>query len=443
MQAFMLSDLLILLVLIIFNGLLAMSEIAIVSSRRARLQQLADEGSAGAKSAISLSENPTRFLSSIQVGITSIGILAGAIGESTLAEEIKQQLLRVPLLNDYAEALALGIMVIVLTYLSLIIGELVPKRIAMQRPEVIAMLVARPMQWLSVIAKPVVHLLTFSTETVLKLIGAKNSTEPSVTEEEIRVMIKQGTTEGVFDHAEQELVSNVLSLDDRHVGSVMTPRMDVVYLDTRLSFDENRARLAASPHSIIPLCDGGLEQVVGLVRPNDLLENLLRGEPIDLVLLAKPPLYVPRTLNLMQLLEHFKRAHLPAALIIDEYGEIVGLATVTDVIEAIVGDLPSDINEEPTFTRREDGSWLVDGMLDLEALKNLIGIEYLPEEELGNYHTVGGLAMLQLGHVPRTGDIFELSNCRFEVVDMDKNRVDKLLISKLPEPEPEPETPPT
>jgi putative hemolysin len=433
----MLSDLSILLVLIFINGLFAMSEIAIVSSRRARLQQLAEEGSTGAESAIALSEDPTRFLSTIQVGITSIGILSGAVGESTLAEHIKAHLLNVPLIAPYAEGISLGLMVVILTYLSLIIGELVPKRIAMQRPEVIAMLVARPMQSLSVAARPVVQLLTASTEAVLKLIGSRNSTEPTVTEEEIKVMIEQGTSEGVFDRAEQELVSNVLSLDDRHVGAVMTPRMDVTYLDTQLSFEENRIRLSASPHTVIPLCDGGFEHVIGLVRTNDLLECLLRGETIDLLRLAKPPLFVPRTLNLMQLLEHFKRAHLPAALVIDEYGEVVGIATVTDVIEAIVGDLPGDEAEDPMVTQREDGSWLVDGMLDIDALKNLLDLDELPEEELGNYHTAGGLAMLQLGHVPRTGDIFELEDCRFEVVDMDKNRVDKLLVSRHPKPEPE------
>jgi putative hemolysin len=213
----------------------------------------------------------------------------------------------------------------------------------------------------------------------------------------------------------------------------MTPRMDVTFLDTQLSFEENRDRLIATPHTVIPLCDGGFERVIGLVRTNDLLERLLRGEKIDLLSLAKPPLFVPRTLNLMQLLEHFKRAHLPAALVIDEYGEVVGIATVTDVIEAIVGDLPGDEEEDPMVTQREDGSWLIDGMLDTDALKNLLDLPALPDEELGNYHTAGGLAMLQLGRVPRTGDIFDLENCRFEVVDMDKNRVDKLLVSRNPD----------
>ena len=426
----MLADFTILLALIFVNGLFAMSEIAIVSSRRARLQQFADEGSTGAQSAMKLSEDPTRFLSTVQVGITSIGILSGAIGESTIAEHLRLKLLQIPLLEAYAQPLSLVIMVFILTYLSLIIGELVPKRIAMQRPEVIAMLVAKPMQSLSSLAAPLVLLLSASTNTVLRLLGARNSTEPTVTEEEIKVMIEQGTEEGVFDRAEQELVSNVLRLDDRNVGAVMTPRKDVVFLDVQESYEENRDRLCDTPHTVIPLCDGGLDHVIGLVRSNDVLESLLRGEQIDFPRLAKSPLFVPKSITLMQLLEHFKRAHLPAALVIDEYGEVVGIATVNDVIEAIVGDMPGDEAEDPLVVQREDGSWLVDGMLDLDGLKRLLKVDTLPEEELGNFHTVGGLAMLQLGRVPRTGDIFELEAHRFEVVDMDKNRVDKLLISK-------------
>lgn len=426
----MFSDLTLLLALIIINGLFAMSEIAIVSSRRARLQQLAEDGSSGAKSALKLAEDPTRFLSTVQVGITSIGILSGAIGESAIADHLRLMLVQVPLIAPYAEPLSLIGMVLILTYFSLIIGELVPKRIAMQRPEVIAMLVAKPMQSLSSLAAPLVKLLSVSTDTVLRLLGARNSTEPSVTEEEIKVMIEQGTEEGVFDRAEQELVSNVLRLDDRNVGAVMTPRKDLVFLDVQENHEENRDRLCDNPHSVIPLCDGGLDHVVGLVRSNDILECLLRGEPIDFPRLAKSPLFVPKTITLMQLLEHFKRAHLPAALVIDEYGEVVGIATVNDVIGAIVGDLPGDAEEDPLMIQREDGSWLVDGMLDLDGLKTLLEVDELPEEELGNFHTVGGLAMLQLGRVPRTGDVFELEGHRIEVLDMDKNRVDKLLISK-------------
>lgn len=431
----MFSDLLILLVLIFINGLFAMSEIAIVSARRARLQQMVEEGSSGAEIALELSEEPTRFLSTVQIGITAIGIMSGAVGESTLAVHLKHFLVQVPLLEPYAHALSLGLMVLILTYFSLIIGELVPKRIAMQRPELIAALVAAPMKTIAVLTRPLVHLLTFSTEAILSLLGANQPNEPSVTEEEIKVMIEQGTEEGVFDRSEQEMMSNVLSLDDRNVSAVMTPRKDIVFLDTRLTFDENRSRIADSPHSVIPLCDDGLEHVVGLIRTNDLLESLLRGEKIDLPRLAKAPLFVPRSITLMQLLEHFKRAHLPAAMVIDEYGEVVGIVTVNDVIEAIVGDLPGEDDEDPMVVERGDGSWLVDGMLDLDALKRLLDIGDLPDEGLGNYHTIGGLVMLQLGRVPRTGDTFEHDGFRFEVVDMDKNRVDKLLIARLPPPE--------
>ncbi len=428
----MLPEILLLLLLIALNGLFAMSELAIVSSRRVRLQQMAEDGRPGAVRALELASEPTRFLSTIQVGITSIGILIGAIGEASLAEVIQGWLERWPLLALHAEAVALAVMVVVVTYVSLIVGELVPKRLAMLRPEPIAVLIARPMHRLSVVAQPLVRLLSLSTELVLRLLGARKPTEPSVTEEEIKVLMEQGAEEGVFEKAEQELVENILLLDIRRVGAVMTPRMDIVYVDTTEPLAVNRQRLLEEAYAEVPVCAGGLEHVLGFVTSKVLLRRLLAGEPLDFATLAEPPLFVPKTVTLIQLLEHFKRTHLHTALVVDEYGEVAGLVSLTDVLEAIVGALPSGGAEEgPEAVQREDGSWLIDGMMDLHELKQRFDLGDLPGEDPAKVHTVGGYVMLSLGRVPAAADVFEAAGLRFEVVDMDGRRVDKVLVKPL------------
>ena len=429
----MITDLLLVFVLILLNGLFAMSEIAIVSSRRARLMQMADEGSAGAQRALQLSSEPTRFLSSVQVGITSIGILNGAIGEAAVVTRLNGYFEQVPALAPYAHPLAMGTMVIGLTYVSLILGELVPKRLALTHPETIASLIARPMQILSAAGRPLVLLLSVSTETILRLFRVRQVKPPAVTVEEIKVLVEQGAEEGVFEPTEQELVTNVLNLDQRHVGSVITPRSDVVYLDVRDSIETNRDKLRGAQHNVLPLCDGGLDHVLGFVRATKVLEQALGPGALELPSLAEPALYVPETMTLMKLLEQFKRTHLPLALVVDEFGDVEGLVSLTDVIAAIVGDLPSEPGEEPAIVRREDGSWLMDGSLDIETvLRTLDDDSLLTDEDRQHYHTLGGLAMLALGRVPRTGDVFERGNYRIEVVDMDGNRVDRLLVSRRP-----------
>jgi putative hemolysin len=429
--AIMLTDILLVLVLILVNGLFAMSEIAIVSSRRARLVQLADEGSVGAQRALQLSSEPTRFLSSVQVGITSIGILNGAIGEAAIVSRLDDFFVQFPALAPYAHALAMGTMVVGLTYVSLILGELVPKRLALTNPESIASIIARPMQMLATAARPLVILLSASTETILRLFRVRQVKSPAVTVEEIRVLLAQGTEEGVFEATEHELVTNVLNLDDRHVGSVLTPRSDIVYLDVRDSIEINQEKLRGAQHNVLPLCDGGLAHVLGFVRATKVLELVLDTGKLDLGRLAEPALFVPETMTLMKLLEQFKRTHLPLALIVDEFGDVEGLVSFTDVISAIVGDLPSEPGEEPSIVRREDGSWLMDGSLDLETVvRTLDDDTLLSDEDRQHYHTLGGLAMLALGRVPRTGDIFERGSYRFEVVDMDGNRVDRVLVSR-------------
>ena len=429
------KDVLLLLLLIVLNGIFAMSEIAVVSARRARLIQLAEDGSKGARHALTLASEPTRFLSSVQVGITSIGILNGAIGEGVIAARLRPALEQVPLLAPYADTLSLAIMVAVLTYVSLIIGELVPKRIALIHPETVASVIARPMEVVAGVTRPIVFLLSVSTDSILRLFRVRQAKQPGVTADEIRVMLEQGAEEGVFEPTEHELVTNVLNLDERHVGAVLTPRSNIVYVDIRDSVDTLREKLREQPHSVLPLCDGSLDKVLGFVRSTKVLERFLeRGQP-DLPSLAEPPLFVPETMTLMKLLEQFKRTHLPIALVVDEFGDVEGLVSFTDVISSIVGDLPMEPGEEPAIVQREDGSWLLDGAVDLDtALRTLEAEAMISDEDRQHFHTLGGLAMVALGRVPRTGDVFERGDYRFEVVDMDGNRVDRILASRRPPP---------
>jgi putative hemolysin len=431
----MISDILLVLVLILVNGLFAMSEIAIVSSRRARLVQMAESGRAGARHALQLGSELTRFLSSVQVGITSIGILNGAIGQAAVASRLRVTFEQIPAVAPYAETLALAVMVVVLTYVSLILGELVPKRLALTHPELVASVIARPMQLLATAGRPLVWLLSASTDAILRLLGVRQAKHQAVTVEEIRVLLQQGTEEGVFEASEHEFVTNVLNLDDRHVGTVLTPRSQVVYLDVRDSMEVHREKLQGAGHSVLPLCDDGLDHVLGFIRSARLLEQVFERGSFDLPALAETALFVPETMTLMKLLEHFKRTHLPVALVVDEFGDVEGLVSLTDVISAIVGDLPSEPGEEPSIVRRDDGSWLMDGGLDIDVLLRTIDAKsLLTDEDRQHYHTLAGLAMLSLGRVPKTGDAFDRGGYRFEIVDMDGNRVDRLLVSRTATP---------
>ena len=420
------------LLLIAINGAFALSEIAIVSSKRARLVQMAETGNVGAKRALALASEPTRFLSSVQVGITSIGVLNGAIGEAAIAGPVRQALEQVPALSVYAEPLSLTVMVVSITYVSLILGELVPKRLALTQPEKIASIIAGPMQVLARIGRPVIYVLSVSTDTILRLLGVRKVNQIAVTMEEIRVLIELGTAEGVLEASEHEMVTNVLNLDERHVAGVLTPRSDVVFLDMHDSVERNRERLRQEPHPVLPLCDGGLEHVIGFVRATRVLEQVLDGRSVDLAALAEPALFVPETMTIMALLEQFKRTNLPAALVVDEFGEVAGMVSLTDVISAIVGDLPTESDQEPMIVKRDDGSWLLDGTIDLATMVRTLGDDsILTEDDKSHYHTLGGLAMVSLRRVPRTGDVFERGRYRFEVVDMDGNRVDRVLVNRI------------
>ena len=428
-------DVFLLLLLILLNGLLAMSEIAIVSSRKSRLQKLADDGSIGAKTALKLSNEPSAFLSTIQVGITSVGILSGAIGENTLAEPLGAWLSSFELLRPYAHGLSMSVVVVLLTYFSVVIGELVPKRVALLAPEAIATAIASPMTFLSRMTRPLVLLLSSSSGLILGLIGAKPGTEAPVSDDEINVLMEQGAEAGVFHESEQAIVSNVLRLDEQRIAAIMTHRNELYTLDLDAPDEEIQACLSDSPFTRIVVCRDGLEHVVGILRTVDLLKLALAGQKLNIEPHLRPPLYVPEGVSTTHLLESFRKTRQQCALVVDEYGELQGMVTLTDVLASIVGDVPSsDIPETEEIVRRDENSWLIDGSVSIERLKAAIEIEdEFPGEDENAYNTLGGLAMHILGRIPAVADHFETTGFCFEVVDMDRNRVDKVLLSRLPE----------
>ncbi|MUG95799.1 DUF21 domain-containing protein [Scytonema sp. UIC 10036] len=422
-------EILFILLLILANGLFVMSELAIVSSRKARLQQLANQGDAKARFALELASSPNQFLGTVQIGITLLTILSGAFGEETIARRLLPILSLMPFLDNYKGQLAQGIAILIITYLTLILGELVPKRLALNNPESIASTVSIPMRMLATFGAPIVSLLSLSTETVLRILGIRPSTEPQVTEEEIRVLIEQGTEEGTFEEAEQDMVERVFRLGDRPASSFMTPRPDIVWLDLEDTPQENRKKIIDSGYSRYPVCQGGLDNVLGIIRVTDLLARSFCGEQLDLTVGLLQPTYVPESTRGLKVLELFKQTVTHMALVVDEYGVIQGLVTLNDVMIEIVGDVPSiDDQEDPQIVQREDGSWLLDGMLSVEEFFDLFEIEHLPLEDRGSYQTLGGFVMSHLGRIPTAADHFEWQGMRLEVVDMDGNRVDKVLV---------------
>jgi len=422
-------EILTILVLIFANGVFSMSEMAVVSARKVRLQQLANQGDINARAALKLAESPNHFLSIVQVGITLINILNGVFGGATIAKRLEDYIKLVPILANYSNAIAFGIVVLLITYFSLIVGELVPKRLALNNPEKIAAFVAIPMRALARIASPVVYLLSASTDLVLRILGITPSEEPQVTEEEIKILIEQGTEAGTFEEAEQDMVERVFRLGDRPVTSFMTPRPDIVWLDLEDPAEENRQKMTESAYSRYPVCQGGLDTVLGIIPVTDLLARSLRNEPLDLTLGLRQPVFVPESTRGLKVLELFKQTATHMALVVDEYGVIQGLVTLNDIMSEIVGDVPAGPGqEEPQAVQREDGSWLVDGMLGIEEFLELFDLEELETEERGNYQTLGGFVITHLGRIPAAADHFEWDNMRFEVMDMDGNRVDKVLV---------------
>jgi putative hemolysin len=408
-----------------------MSEIAVVAARKVRLQQRAEDGDERARTALDLAHDPEKFLSTVQVGITLVGVLAGAYGGNRLAAPLSERIAQVPQLAPYADNIALGLVVTVITVLSLIIGELVPKRIALNSPEAIASWVARPMILLSKIGGPAVAVLTASTNFVLRVFGIKGEAEPNLTEEEIKALISQGAETGAVGVTEENIVQRVFQLGDQRVAAIMTPRPDIEWIDVDASEEELREFLASHSHTQFVVCHGGLDEVLGIVRSADLLPVAFKGVNIQLRSLVREALFVPDSMPAVQLLESFRSSHKHVALVMDEYGAVEGLVTVTDLLTAIVGDLPGDASEAAgAFVSRADGSWLVEGSAAMEAVMAHFGLDRLPEDEAGAYHTIGGFVMARLGRVPKAADHFEWGGMRFEVIDMDGRRIDKVLVSR-------------
>jgi putative hemolysin len=422
----------VILALIVANGLFAMAEIAVVSARKARLQQRAEEGDSGAKIALELAISPSRFLSTIQIGITLVGILAGAFGGAIIAEQLAPHLNQMAWIAPHGSAVSLFIVVLAITYLSLIIGELVPKQIALNHAERISAAIAPFMRTLSWLGSPLVYLLSISTQLVLRVFGIKPSEETSVTEEEIKLMIEQGTQEGVFEPTEQEMVERIFRFGDRTASALMTPRPDVVWLDPNEPAEEIQKKITADSHTHYPVAEGQIDRIIGLVNSKDLLSQNLSCRPIDLRSVLRPALFIPESMPALDVLERLKQKRTHVAFVIDEHGGFQGLVTTSDILEAIVGDIPlPDETEEADIIRREDGSWLVDGKVLADELKELLQANALPFEDENLYQTLGGLVMAFLGRIPRSGDHFEWSGFRFEVMDMDGHRVDKVLIRSL------------
>jgi putative hemolysin len=425
-------ELFVILLLIAGNGVLAMSELAILSARKARLEERAMNGEVGAQAALTLLSDQNNFLSTVQVGITLVGILAGTLGGATIAEEVRGWLAQIAFLADYSEGISVALVVVAITYFSLVIGELVPKRLALNNAEAIAVTVAPAMKWLAKVGAPLVALLSRSTDIALKLFGVQLAAEPAVTEEEVRTMIEQGTQDGVFEPIEEAIVGQVFRLSDRTVSALLTPRTDIVWLDVDDTPTEIQQKILDNGYSRYPVAKGNLDNVIGLVSTQDLLAQVLSGQAFSLKNILQPALFLPETTPALVVVERLKQTGSHLALVIDEYGGLEGLVTLEDVLSAIVGEIPDSGDPlEAEALQREDGSWLVDGMFQIDDFQELFEIKELPTVGEGYYQTVGGLVMAVLGRIPSAGDHFLLEDYRLEVMDMDGRRVDKVLVMRV------------
>ncbi|MDX9987128.1 MULTISPECIES: hemolysin family protein [Thiothrix] len=424
-------DIAILFGLILLNGFFAMSEIALVAARKARLQNLAQQGDSSAATALRLGEDPTYFMSAVQIGITSIGVLNGIVGEAALSPPFSTWLQSWGLTAEIANPLATVLVVVSITYFSIVLGELVPKRMGQLNPEGIARFVARPMLWLAIIAKPFVMLLSGSTHLLLRILGIKDDGGAGVTEEDIHMLLSEGSDAGVIEEQEHQMVRNVFRLDDRQIASFMVPRNDVVFLDADKSLEENLSQVEAHRYSRFPVVRGNWEEVLGIVSTSQLLNQMLRGASPSLTEHLNPAVFVPESLTGMELLENFKDSGGQMVFIIDEYGEIQGIVTLHDMMEAITGEFKPQHQDDAWAVQREDGSWLMDGLIPIPELKDRLGLRSVPEEDKGRYHTLSGMLMLQLGRLPQTTDHCDWEGWRLEVIDMDGTRIDKVLASAL------------
>lgn len=426
------TEIIIMIALILINGVFSMSEMAVVSAKKNRLQARAEDGDKGAEKALELAENPNRFLSTVQIGITSIGILSGAFGGATIAEKIGMEIGKVSWLAPYSEGIGVGIVVLIVTYLSLVMGELVPKRLALNNAENIAASIAPLMQTLSKVTTPFVAILSGSTNFTLRLLGVRPSLVPEVTEDDLKSLLDQGAENGIIEESEQDMVQRIFRLSDRSVSALMTPRTEMIFLDIDSSHEEIFQKITRYPFSRFPVIQETSDNMLGIVQTRDLLLQRLEGAPLDIAKVMQQPLFLPESTPALTVLEKFRSTGIELAVIIDEYGGVLGLVSINDVMEAIVGDVVYPHTDyEAQVIQREDGSWLFDGMVRIDELIDYLDVEQLPGRDEGIYETLSGLMMAQLGRVPVSGDHFEWDGLRYEVVDMDGRRVDKVLISKI------------
>lgn len=430
-------ELLLLLGLILLNGVFSLSEMAVVSARKTRLQHLADQGDQTAEQALQLAQQPNRLLSTVQIGITLIGILAGAVGGATLADQLLPLIQQIPSLAPYSEELAFGSVVLLTTYLSLVIGELIPKRIALINPERTAMLIARPMSWLSRLTTPLVWFLSKSTDLGVRILGIRGSEEPPVTEGEIVALMQEGSQYGVFEEDESQMVKGVLRLDDIRVGGIITPRTELVWLDQADDTETIKTKIMENPHSVYPVVDNDMDHVLGIVKLKDMLLQLVEKREINLESIMYKALTLPESVPTAEVLRRFKQTGIHTAFIVGEYGGIEGVVTMHDVVEEIVGEIdghPSvDIDREAV--RRTDGSWLLDGLLSLYRVEEIYPSFSIPEDEHGSYDTLAGFVLARLGHIPEPAEHFQWNDLIFEVMDMDEMRIDKVLVRSTDETE--------
>lgn len=432
-------EIFILVGLIILNGLFAMSEIAIVTARKSRLTALAHNGRSSAAIALKLAEDPTQFLSTVQIGITSIGILNGIFGEAVLAGPFAQWLQSIGMPAQFSAIFATVLVVVVVTYVSIVVGELVPKRIGQISAETIACIMAKPMLLLATVTRPFVWLLSGSTHTMMRLFGFGNNLESNVTHEDIQAMLQEGSSTGVIEQSEHNMVKNVFRLDERSISSLMVPRSDIVFLDVDLTLTENMQRVMQSPHSRFPICKGHADELLGVISAKQLLAQSVAGTLHDLQSLAQPCNFVPDSLTGMELLEHFRTTGSQMVFVVDEYGDLKGLVTLQDLMEALTGEFKEadTLEQDMMIVQRDDGSFLLDGLLPVIDLKDCLHLNKLPEEDSKRYQTLNGLIMMLLGKIPQTADKIELDGWLLEIVDMDGKRIDKVLASRVNTAEPE------
>lgn len=425
-------EIILLFSLIVINGVLAMSEVALLTSKRAKLSALAAKGKKSAEIAIRISEDPTQFLSTIQIGITSIGLLSGIVGETIFADPLSIWLQSFSIPLEVANIVATVFVVIIVTYVAITVGELVPKRIGQNNPEQIAAVIARPMLLLSKATRPFVWSLSITTNALLRLFGVGKHKQSTVTEDEIEAILDEGSVAGLIEDQERELVKNVFRLDDRKLGSLMVPRSEIIFVDINSPEAESLEKISQSVRSRIPVCDGDLDSIIGVLSAKTALSTVARGQKLSLQENLEPPLYVPETLTGMDLLEQFKQSKTHIAFVVDEYGSLEGLVTIQDIFDTLIGEIVTEGEEDTAPVQRDDGSWLFEGDTSIHEFKDCLVIEEVPDQDKGRYHTVSGLILLLLGKMPVSGDSVDLEGWRLEVVDMDGRRIDKILATRLP-----------